>query len=67
MTSLQPFQDALEEGRQTAPAAVGSQVLFMTAFSLVTIVVFNVLRPRNKVIIFWPKLPILIIVYSDGL
>ncbi|KAF7321527.1 Duf221 domain-containing protein [Mycena kentingensis (nom. inval.)] len=53
-TSLQPFQDAYEAGRTLAPAAVGTQVLLMSAISLVTLVLFNLLRPRNK-IIYEPK------------
>ncbi|KAI0035460.1 DUF221-domain-containing protein [Vararia minispora EC-137] len=40
--------------RSLAPAAVGSQVALMTIISLVTIIVFNVLRPQNKVV-YEPK------------
>lgn len=49
MAFAQPFQDAFDAGRTLAPAAVGTQVLIMSAFSLVTLVLFNLLRPRNKV------------------
>ncbi|KAG2369219.1 hypothetical protein BDR07DRAFT_1267749 [Suillus spraguei] len=40
--------------RTITPAAVGSQVALMSIISTVTIVVFNVLRPKNKVI-YEPK------------
>ncbi|KAJ7188651.1 hypothetical protein C8R46DRAFT_1055401 [Mycena filopes] len=50
----QPFEDAFDAGRTLAPAAVGSQVLTMSAISLVTLVLFNILRPRNK-IVYEPK------------
>ncbi|TCD66737.1 hypothetical protein EIP91_000978 [Steccherinum ochraceum] len=40
--------------RTLEPAAVGSQVALMAIISAVTIVVFNILRPRNK-IIYEPK------------
>ncbi|OCH90575.1 DUF221-domain-containing protein [Obba rivulosa] len=40
--------------RTLAPAAVGSQVLLMTVVSAATILVFNILRPRNKVV-YEPK------------
>lgn len=40
--------------RTLAPAAVGSQVALMTVVSAGTIVIFNVLRPRNK-IVYEPK------------
>jgi hypothetical protein len=40
--------------RSLAPAAVGSQVLLMTVVSLVTILFFNILRPKNK-IVYEPK------------
>ncbi|KAF9501406.1 DUF221-domain-containing protein [Pleurotus eryngii] len=45
---------ALEEGRTLAPAAVGSQVVIMSGISIVTILLFNFLRPKNK-IIYEPK------------
>ncbi|KAF8270502.1 DUF221-domain-containing protein [Lactarius quietus] len=45
-------QDA--DTRSLAPAAVGSQVLLMTVVSVVTVVLFNVLRPNNK-IVYEPK------------
>ncbi|KAF8178610.1 hypothetical protein K438DRAFT_1977846 [Mycena galopus ATCC 62051] len=50
----QAAADAFNAGRTLAPAAVGTQVLLMSAFSLVTLVLFNLLRPRNK-IIYEPK------------
>ncbi|KAH8087807.1 DUF221-domain-containing protein [Cristinia sonorae] len=40
--------------RTLAPAAVGSQVALMSVISAITIIVFNILRPRNK-IIYEPK------------
>jgi hypothetical protein len=40
--------------RALAPAAVGSQVLLMSIVSVVTVIVFNVLRPKNKVV-YEPK------------
>ncbi|EMD32930.1 hypothetical protein CERSUDRAFT_118360 [Gelatoporia subvermispora B] len=40
--------------RTLAPAAVGSQVLLMTVVSAATILAFNILRPRNKVV-YEPK------------
>ncbi|KAG2109235.1 uncharacterized protein F5147DRAFT_753188 [Suillus discolor] len=40
--------------RTITPAAVGSQVALMSIISTLTIVVFNVLRPKNKVI-YEPK------------
>ncbi|EGO00856.1 hypothetical protein SERLA73DRAFT_50768, partial [Serpula lacrymans var. lacrymans S7.3] len=40
--------------RTLAPAAVGSQVALMSVVSVVTVVAFNVLRPKNK-IIYEPK------------
>ncbi|KAK2463127.1 hypothetical protein APHAL10511_004782 [Amanita phalloides] len=43
-----------DNARTLAPAAVGFQVLLMSVVSVVTIVVFNVLRPKNK-IIYEPK------------
>lgn len=46
--------------RTLAPAAVGSQVLLMSLISFVTVIVFNVLRPRNK-IVYEPKVK-----YHDG-
>ncbi|KAG6335495.1 hypothetical protein ID866_3602 [Astraeus odoratus] len=36
--------------RTLAPAAVASQVALMTVISVVTVVAFNVLRPKNKVL-----------------
>ncbi|KAH9944775.1 DUF221-domain-containing protein [Amylocystis lapponica] len=46
--------------RTLAPAAVGSQVLLMAAISVATIIAFNLLRPRNK-IVYEPKVK-----YHDG-
>ncbi|KZT69635.1 DUF221-domain-containing protein [Daedalea quercina L-15889] len=40
--------------RTLAPVAVGSQVALMSVVSLATIIIFNVLRPRNK-IVYEPK------------
>ncbi|KAJ6593515.1 hypothetical protein B0H19DRAFT_916940 [Mycena capillaripes] len=54
MAFAQPIQHAFDAGRTLAPAAVGTQVLIMSAFSLVTLVLFNLLRPRNK-IVYEPK------------
>ncbi|KAF9047436.1 hypothetical protein BJ165DRAFT_1102024 [Panaeolus papilionaceus] len=43
-----------EESRTLAPASVGSQVVLMSVISLVTVLLFNFLRPKNK-IIYEPK------------
>lgn len=43
-----------DNSRTLAPAAVGSQVALMSVISIVTVVVFNLLRPKNK-IIYEPK------------
>ncbi|PPQ75181.1 hypothetical protein CVT26_008789 [Gymnopilus dilepis] len=43
-----------DTSRTLAPAAVGSQVALMSIVSIVTILLFNVLRPKNK-IIYEPK------------
>ncbi|KAI0919073.1 hypothetical protein AcW1_003454 [Taiwanofungus camphoratus] len=40
--------------RSLAPAAVGTQVALMSVVSVATILVFNILRPRNK-IVYEPK------------
>ncbi|XP_006461255.1 hypothetical protein AGABI2DRAFT_48387, partial [Agaricus bisporus var. bisporus H97] len=40
--------------RTLAPAAVGSQVALMSVVSVVTVLLFNILRPQNK-IIYEPK------------
>jgi len=42
------------KSRTLAPAAVGSQVLLMTLVSTATVLMFNFLRPKNK-IIYEPK------------
>ncbi|KAF5393209.1 hypothetical protein D9757_000515 [Collybiopsis confluens] len=42
------------ESRALAPAAVGSQVALMSIISVVTIITFNILRPKNKMI-YEPK------------
>jgi hypothetical protein len=47
----QAFSDA---SRTLAPEAVASQVVLMTIVSVVTVLVFNLLRPQNK-IIYEPK------------
>lgn len=52
--------DSNQNSRTLAPAAVGSQVLLMSGISLITILVFNILRPRNK-IVYEPKVK-----YHDG-
>ncbi|KAL5504690.1 hypothetical protein ACEPAH_7353 [Sanghuangporus vaninii] len=51
---LGDFIDENNASRTLAPAAVGSQVLLMSLVSLGTIFVFNILRPRNK-IVYEPK------------
>ncbi|KAF9469984.1 hypothetical protein BDZ94DRAFT_1243684 [Collybia nuda] len=43
-----------ENTRTLAPAAVGSQVVLMSTISVITILAFNLLRPKNK-IIYEPK------------
>ncbi|KAF9486012.1 DUF221-domain-containing protein [Pholiota conissans] len=43
-----------DDSRTLAPAAVGSQVALMSIVSIVTILLFNFLRPKNK-IIYEPK------------
>uniref|UniRef100_A0A8H7Y363 DUF221-domain-containing protein n=1 Tax=Psilocybe cubensis TaxID=181762 RepID=A0A8H7Y363_PSICU len=43
-----------ENSRTLAPTSVGSQVLLMSVVSVVTILLFNILRPKNK-IIYEPK------------
>ncbi|KAH9952686.1 DUF221-domain-containing protein [Russula dissimulans] len=51
------FGDVFSENadsRSLAPAAVGIQVLAMTGISCVTIILFNILRPSNKVV-YEPK------------
>ncbi|KDR75655.1 hypothetical protein GALMADRAFT_68322 [Galerina marginata CBS 339.88] len=45
---------ANDNSRTLAPAAVGSQVALMSVVSVITILLFNVLRPKNK-IIYEPK------------
>ncbi|KAJ7244147.1 hypothetical protein B0H12DRAFT_1236191 [Mycena haematopus] len=50
----QAAADAFNAGRTLAPAAVGTQAVLMSAISLATLVLFNLLRPRNK-IIYEPK------------
>jgi hypothetical protein len=46
--------DQNANSRTLSPTAVGSQVLLMTLISVVTVLVFNFLRPKNKVI-YEPK------------
>uniref|UniRef100_A0A0W0F0Y5 DUF221-domain-containing protein n=1 Tax=Moniliophthora roreri TaxID=221103 RepID=A0A0W0F0Y5_MONRR len=49
------LEDVLNtESRTLAPKAVGSQVILMSIVSAVTVLVFNFLRPKNK-IIYEPK------------
>ncbi|KAF8161319.1 hypothetical protein B0H34DRAFT_840484 [Crassisporium funariophilum] len=43
-----------DQSRTLAPAAVGSQVALMSVVSVVTVLLFNFLRPKNK-IIYEPK------------
>lgn len=43
-----------DKSRTLAPAAVASQVALMSVVSVVTVVVFNLLRPKNK-LIYEPK------------
>ncbi|KAF4620776.1 hypothetical protein D9613_000857 [Agrocybe pediades] len=43
-----------DNSRTLVPAAVGSQVLLMSVVSVATILLFNILRPNNK-IIYEPK------------
>lgn len=51
---LGDFINENQAQRSLAPAAVGSQVLLMSIISLLTVLVFNILRPRNK-IVYEPK------------
>ncbi|TFK44887.1 hypothetical protein BDQ12DRAFT_702212 [Crucibulum laeve] len=48
------IKDVFAAGRKLQPASVGTQVLLMTAISVVTVLAFNMLRPKNK-IIYEPK------------
>jgi hypothetical protein len=43
-----------QDGRALAPAAVGSQVALMSIISVITVLSFNLLRPKNKMI-YEPK------------
>ncbi|KAJ7647702.1 hypothetical protein FB45DRAFT_734225 [Roridomyces roridus] len=56
MSGIQDEANALLEAnsRTLAPAAVASQVLLMSVVSVVTVITFNLLRPRNKKI-YEPK------------
>ncbi|GLB37747.1 putative cytosolic domain of 10TM putative phosphate transporter [Lyophyllum shimeji] len=54
MSVVEPLKDVLNAGRRLDPAAVGSQVVLMSSISVVTVLAFNVLRPKNK-IIYEPK------------
>ncbi|KAI0090701.1 DUF221-domain-containing protein [Irpex rosettiformis] len=54
MGGIDDIIDQSANSRTLAPAAVGSQVALMTLVSGITIIVFNVLRPRNK-IVYEPK------------
>ncbi|KAI9455648.1 hypothetical protein F5148DRAFT_984707 [Russula earlei] len=55
MTNIGSFLSQNADSRSLAPAAVGIQVLLMTGVSAATIILFNVLRPNNKVV-YEPKL-----------
>lgn len=54
MSDLDKFIDETTSQRTLAPVAVASQVALMAGVSLATIILFNVLRPRNK-IVYEPK------------
>ncbi|KAI9441650.1 DUF221-domain-containing protein [Lactarius indigo] len=54
MTNIKDVFNQNADSRSLAPAAVGSQVLLMTVVSVVTIILFNILRPNNK-IVYEPK------------
>ncbi|KAI0685812.1 hypothetical protein C8T65DRAFT_747723 [Cerioporus squamosus] len=51
---LDKFIDETTSQRTLAPVAVASQVALMFGVSFATIIIFNVLRPRNK-IVYEPK------------
>ncbi|KAK7057546.1 DUF221-domain-containing protein [Favolaschia claudopus] len=50
----QAAANAFNAGRTFAPQAVGTQVVLMSVISFVTLILFNLLRPRNK-IVYEPK------------
>ncbi|KAJ4483501.1 hypothetical protein J3R30DRAFT_3402189 [Lentinula aciculospora] len=55
VTSNSTLNDLIDsESRALAPAAVGSQVALMSIISVITIISFNLLRPKNKMI-YEPK------------
>ncbi|KAK7676754.1 hypothetical protein QCA50_020277 [Cerrena zonata] len=54
MADLGDLLDQSANLRTLAPAAVGTQVGLMSIISVVTILIFNVLRPKNK-IVYEPK------------
>ncbi|KAH0829161.1 hypothetical protein J3R83DRAFT_2670 [Lanmaoa asiatica] len=54
MADIGTIIDENAASRALAPTAVGSQVALMTVVSVATVVAFNVLRPKNKVI-YEPK------------
>ncbi|TFY53935.1 hypothetical protein EVG20_g9911, partial [Dentipellis fragilis] len=54
MSGVEQVVSQSADSRALAPAAVASQVGLMAAVSLITILVFNVLRPKNK-IVYEPK------------
>ncbi|CCM03927.1 uncharacterized protein FIBRA_06079 [Fibroporia radiculosa] len=54
MSEIAQLVDEDASQRALAPAAVGTQVALMSVVSLATIIAFNILRPRNK-IIYEPK------------
>jgi calcium permeable stress-gated cation channel len=55
-TSDNPLDNLInsQSNRTLAPAAVGSQVALMSIVSVVTVIMFNILRPKNKMI-YAPK------------
>ncbi|KAJ7668651.1 hypothetical protein DFH06DRAFT_942076, partial [Mycena polygramma] len=55
MTAFDDAKGLIEQKTQTlAPEAVYSQILLMSVVSVITILAFNILRPKNK-IIYEPK------------
>ncbi|KAG7091101.1 hypothetical protein E1B28_010156 [Marasmius oreades] len=54
MSTDPDIEKIFEPQRTLAPQAVGSQVVLMSIVSIVTVLAFNLLRPKNKVI-YEPK------------
>lgn len=54
MSNITQLVDENASQRTLAPAAVGTQVALMSVVSVATVLIFNVLRPRNK-IVYEPK------------